>query len=350
MTKTVNPSSSPLSRKHTAKESASSAFSAADRSKEFTIQDFTIRKTVGTGSFGRVHLVKLNSTGTYFALKALRKSDVIKLHQVEHILNEKKILAMLDMPFLVGMQAAFQDAGHLYLVLEYVQGGELFTFLRRCGRFENNMARFYGAEVTVAFEYLHARHIAYRDLKPENLLIDAKGHIKITDFGFAKQIKEDQTWTLCGTPEYLAPEIIKAKGYGKSVDWWALGILIYEMIAGFPPFSDDDNIKLFEKIIACKLRFPEGFDKKAKDLCKCLITPDLSKRYGNLKRGAEDVKAHAWFDAIEWDQLVQLGIPAPYIPAVSGESDTSNFETYDEDYTAYGGTGHDAYKDKFDGF
>ncbi|KAJ3257851.1 camp-dependent protein kinase catalytic subunit [Chytriomyces hyalinus] len=210
------------------------------------------------------------------------------------------------------------------------------------------MARFYAAEVTVAFEYLHARHIAYRDLKPENLLIDAKGHIKITDFGFAKQIKEDQTWTLCGTPEYLAPEIIKAKGYGKSVDWWALGILIFEMIAGFPPFSDDDNIKLFEKIIACKLRFPEGFEKKAKDLCKCLITPDLSKRYGNLKRGAEDVKAHAWFDTIDWDQLIQLGIPAPYIPTVSGESDTSNFETYDEDYTAYGGAGHDAYKDKFD--
>ncbi|KAI8843877.1 kinase-like domain-containing protein [Chytriomyces cf. hyalinus JEL632] len=345
MTKSASQANSPP-RKSGLKEVASSTLSAMDR-KEFTIHDFAIRKTVGTGSFGRVHLVKLSSTGTYYALKALRKSDVIKMHQVEHLLNEKKILSMLDMPFLVGMLAAFQDAGHLYFVLEYIQGGELFTFLRRCGRFENSMARFYAAEVTMAFEYLHIRHIVYRDLKPENLLIDAKGHIKITDFGFAKQIKEDQTWTLCGTPDYLAPEIIKAKGYGKSVDWWALGILIYEMIAGFPPFSDEDNIKLFEKIIACKLRFPEGFDKKAKDLCKYLITPDLSKRFGNLKRGAGDVKSHLWFETIDWDKLGQLGIPAPYIPKVSGESDTSNFEAYDEDYPSYGGAGPDAYKDQF---
>ncbi|KAJ3019536.1 UNVERIFIED_CONTAM: camp-dependent protein kinase catalytic subunit [Siphonaria sp. JEL0065] len=315
----------------TVKELAARTLQSMDR-KEFMIADFTIKKTVGTGSFGRVHLVKLNATGTYFALKALRKSDVIKMHQVEHILNEKAILSVLDMPFLVGMLASFQDAGHLYFVLEYIQGGELFSYLRRSGRFENNVAKFYAAEVCAAFEYLHARYIVYRDLKPENLLIDSKGHIKITDFGFAKQIKDDQTWTLCGTPDYLAPEIIRAKGYGKSVDWWALGILIYEMIAGFPPFTDDDNIKLFEKITACKLRFPEGFDKKAKDLCKCLLTPDLSKRYGNLKRGAADVKNHVWFEAIDWDRLTRLEITAPYIPKVNGEGDTSNFESYDEDY------------------
>ncbi|KAJ3124833.1 camp-dependent protein kinase catalytic subunit [Physocladia obscura] len=318
--------------------------------KEFNIQDFNIKKTLGTGSFGRVHLVKLKTTGTYFALKALRKSDVIKMHQVEHILNEKRILSVLDMPFLVGMLTAFQDAGHLYFVLEYIQGGELFTFLRRCGRFETGMARLYAAEVTLAFEYLHLRHIVYRDLKPENLLIDAKGHIKITDFGFAKLIKDDQTWTLCGTPDYLAPEIIKAKGYGKSVDWWALGILIYEMIAGFPPFTDDDNIKLFEKIIACKLRFPEGFDKKAKNLCKCLLTPDLSKRFGNLRKGAADVKTHEWFEPIDWDRLIRLDIQTPYVPKLAGESDTSNFETYDENFAPYGATGHDNYKDTFANF
>ncbi|KAJ3282268.1 camp-dependent protein kinase catalytic subunit [Rhizoclosmatium sp. JEL0117] len=351
MTKTSNPKENPPPKKgpQTVKELAARTLQSMDR-KEFNIGDFTIKKTVGTGSFGRVHLVKLNNTGTYFALKALRKSDVIKMHQVEHILNEKSILAVLDFPFLVGMLASFQDPGHLYFVLEYIQGGELFSYLRRSGRFENNVAKFYAAEVCAAFEYLHARHIVYRDLKPENLLIDAKGNIKITDFGFAKIIKDDQTWTLCGTPDYLAPEIIKAKGYGKSVDWWALGILIYEMIAGFPPFSDDDNIRLFEKITACKLRFPEGFDKKAKDLCKCLLTPDLSKRYGNLKRGAADVKGHAWFEAIDWDRLMRLEIAAPYIPKVAGEGDTSNFETYDEDYPTYGGHGKDNYKDTFKDF
>ncbi|KAJ3074028.1 camp-dependent protein kinase catalytic subunit [Podochytrium sp. JEL0797] len=319
-------------------------------SREYSISDFTLKKTVGTGSFGRVHLGKLTATGTYYAIKALRKSDVIKMHQVEHILNEKRILAILDFPFLVAMLASFQDAGHLYFVLEYIQGGELFTYLRRSGRFENSVARFYAAEVCAAFEYLHTRHIVYRDLKPENLLISSSGHIKITDFGFAKQIKDDQTWTLCGTPDYLAPEIIKAKGYGRSVDWWALGVLIYEMIAGFPPFSDDDNIKLFEKIIACKLRFPEGFDKKAKDLCKCLLTPDLSKRYGNLRKGALDVKGHAWFEAIDWERLARLEVQAPWVPKVAGESDTSNFEQYDEDFPVYGGHGKDSYKDTFASF
>ncbi|KAJ3345143.1 camp-dependent protein kinase catalytic subunit [Entophlyctis luteolus] len=319
-----------------------------------SVRDFSIKRTLGTGSFGRVHLVKMLSTGSYYALKALTKKDIVRMHQVEHILNEKKILAALDMPFLVGMVASFQDAEHLYFVLEYVQGGELFSFLRKSGRFEAHVARFYAAQVALAFEYLHSRHIVYRDLKPENLLIDSRGHLKITDFGFAKHIKDDLTWTLCGTPDYLAPEIIKAKGYGRSVDWWALGILIYEqwakMISGFPPFGDDDNIRLFEKITACKLRFPEGFDRKAKELCKCLITPDLSKRYGNLRRGAADVKDHAWFEPIDWDKLVRYDVKAPYIPAISGASDTSNFESYDEDYPEYGSPGHDSFKDLFSNF
>ncbi|KAI8610400.1 kinase-like domain-containing protein [Chytriomyces sp. MP71] len=291
--------------KGTVKEVAASVLASLDR-REFHIGDFAIRKT-------------LKSTGTDFALKALRKSDVIKMHQVEHIFNEKKILSMLDIPFLVGTFVSFQDSRHLHFVWEYIQGGELFSFLRSYG------------VMTMAFEYLRTRYIVYRDLKPENLLIDTRGHIKITDFG---------TTT-------LGPEIIKANGYGRSVDWWAPGI---EMIAGFPPFSDDDNIKLFEKIIACKLRFPEGFDKKAKDLCKCLITPDLSQRFGNLKRGAGDVKAHAWFEAIDWERLVRLDIAAPYVPKVNGDSDTSNFDNYDEDYPVYGGSGHDNYKDTFANF
>ncbi|KAJ3246968.1 camp-dependent protein kinase catalytic subunit, partial [Borealophlyctis nickersoniae] len=167
--------------------------------------------TLGTGSFGRVHLVRLKSTGRHYAMKVLRKSEIVKLKQVEHTINEKKILEQLDFPFLVGMLGTFQDAHNLYLVLEYVQGGELFSYLRKSGRFPNHVARFYAAEVVMAFEYLHARDIIYRDLKPENLLLDHMGHIKITDFGFAKSVP-DVTWTLCGTPDYLAPEIIQSKG------------------------------------------------------------------------------------------------------------------------------------------
>ncbi|KAJ3126785.1 camp-dependent protein kinase catalytic subunit [Irineochytrium annulatum] len=315
----------------------------------FQLTDFKILNTLGTGSFGRVHLVKLVATQKHFAMKVLRKSDVVKLRQVEHTINEKHILERLDFPFLVGLLGAFQDDQNLYLVLEYVQGGELFSYLRRSGRFPDHVAKYYAAEVVAAFEYLHKKDIIYRDLKPENLLIDAKGHIKITDFGFAKVVP-DVTWTLCGTPDYLAPEIIQSKGYGKAVDWWALGILIYEMIAGHPPFFDDDHFKLYEKILACKLRFPPHFDPLAKDLVKHLLTPDLSKRYGNLKSGADDIKRHKWFSDIDWDKLVDLDIPAPYLPACKGEGDTSNFDRYDEDYGPYGVGGPDPYKDKFKDF
>ncbi|RKO87241.1 kinase-like domain-containing protein, partial [Blyttiomyces helicus] len=203
----------------------------ARRKEAPKLDDFDILNTLGTGSFGRVHLVKQRKTGKHYAMKVLRKSEIVKLKQVEHTLNEKHILEKLDFPFLVSLLGTFQDSTNVYFILEYVQGGELFTYLRKSGRFSNNIARFYAAEVVMAFEYLHASDIVYRDLKPENLLIDHKGHIKITDFGFAKQVA-DVTWTLCGTPDYLAPEIIQSKGYGRAVDWWALGVLIYEVGCG----------------------------------------------------------------------------------------------------------------------
>ncbi|KAJ1555228.1 camp-dependent protein kinase catalytic subunit [Cladochytrium tenue] len=289
----------------------------------FQLTDFEVYKTLGTGSFGRVHLVRLRASGQFFAMKVMRKTDIVKLKQVEHTINEKGILEKLDFPFLVGLLGTFQDSANLYIVLEYVQGGELFSFLRKSGRFPNHVARFYAAEVLLAFEYLHSMDIIYRDLKPENLLLTADGHIKITDFGFAKFVP-DQTWTLCGTPDYLAPEIIQSKGYGKAVDWWSLGILIYEMLAGHPPFYDEDPFKLYEKILICKLRFPPHFDPMARDLVRRLLTPDLSKRFGNLKGGSEDIKRHRWFHGIDWDSLRNLEIIVPYVPKVGHAGDTSN--------------------------
>ncbi|KAH6573235.1 hypothetical protein BASA50_007634 [Batrachochytrium salamandrivorans] len=310
------------------------------------IEDFDIRNTLGTGSFGRVHLVKYKATGKHYAMKVLKKTEIIKLRQVEHTLNEKHILELLNFPFLVQMFGTFQDSNNLYLVLEYVQGGELFSYLRKSGRFANHVARFYAAQVVMAFDYLHTKDIIYRDLKPENLLIDHLGNIKITDFGFAKFVP-DVTWTLCGTPDYLAPEIIQSKGYGRAVDWWALGVLIYEMLAGHPPFYDEDHFKLYEKILQCKLRFPPHFDPLAKDLVKRLLSPDLSKRFGNLKEGVHDIKRHKWFAGVEWEKLKQLEIPAPYIPKIAHEGDTSNFDVYPEDHEAYGVVGSDPYRDKF---
>ncbi|KAJ3114711.1 camp-dependent protein kinase catalytic subunit [Phlyctochytrium bullatum] len=317
--------------------------------KKFHLPDFHIDRTLGTGSFGRVHLVRLKQNNRFYAMKVLKKSEVVRMKQVEHTVNEKNILERLRHPFLVSMLGTFQDSANIYFVLEYVQGGELFSYLRRCGRFPNHVARFYAAEVVLAFENLHSSDIIYRDLKPENLLIDAQGHIKITDFGFAKVVP-DVTWTLCGTPDYLAPEIIQSKGYGKAVDWWALGVLIYEMLAGHPPFYDEDHFKLYEKILACKPKFPSHFDPLAKDLVKHLLTSDLTKRYGNLKGGVQDIKKHKWFAGIEWAKLEALQIPAPYQPPVKGEGDTSNFDSYPEDHEPYGVPGPDPYREKFKDF
>ncbi len=212
---------------------------------------------------------------------------------------------------------------------DFVAGGELFSHLRRAGRFANDVAKFYAAQISLSLEYLHSMNIIYRDLKPENLLLDERGNIRITDFGFAKKV-EDRTWTLCGTPEYLAPEIIQSKGHGKAVDWWALGILIFEMLAGYPPFFDDNPFGIYEKILACKLSFPSHFDPDAKDLIRRLLTPDISKRLGNLRAGAEDVKNHQWFASINWQKIHERQVPAPIVPVLAHPGDTRNFEVYPE--------------------
>ncbi|SPO01096.1 probable cAMP-dependent protein kinase [Cephalotrichum gorgonifer] len=309
---------------------------------KYALQDFEILRTLGTGSFGRVHLVQSRHNTRFYAIKVLKKAQVVKMKQVEHTNDERKMLAEVKHPFLITLWGTFQDSKNLYMVMDFVEGGELFSLLRKSGRFPNPVAKFYAAEVTLALEYMHSKNIIYRDLKPENLLLDRHGHLKITDFGFAKRVP-DKTWTLCGTPDYLAPEVVSNKGYNKSVDWWSLGILIYEMLCGYTPFWDGGSpMKIYENILRGKVKYPEYMHPDARDLLERLVTADITKRLGNLYHGSADVKNHPWFSEVTWERLARKDIDAPYTPPVkAGVGDTSLFDRYPEETEQYGQTGPD---------
>jgi len=296
-------------------------------SKKVNLADFEMQRTLGCGSFGRVKLAKYKVDGLSYAVKFMKKQEIIKLKQVDHINNEKNLMAQLTNPFIVNMIGYTKDDRFVYIIMEIIRGGELFTHLRRARKFSDEQSKFYGSQTAAAFAYCHSKNIIHRDLKPENILLQGNGYSKLTDFGFAKVLEPGaRTYTLCGTPEYIAPEVLLNKGHGKPVDWWTLGILIYEMIVGQPPFCDEEPMGIYQKILAGKIYFPKYFDKNAKALVKKLLTADLSKRYGNLKAGSDDILKHKWFASINWDAMAAMSIPAPYKPQMKDENDTSNFE------------------------
>jgi len=295
--------------------------------KQVNLADFQMTRTLGCGSFGRVKFAKYKQDGKFYAVKFMKKHEIIKLKQVDHINNEKRLMAQIDYPFVVCMMGYAKDERFVYIIMECIGGGELFTHLRRARKFNDEQSKFYAAHVAGAFAHCHTKNIIHRDLKPENILMCQNGYSKLTDFGFAKIIEPGtRTYTLCGTPEYIAPEVLLNKGHGKPVDWWTLGILIYEMIVGQPPFCDEDPMGIYQKILAGKIYFPKYFDKNAKALVKKLLTADLSKRYGNLKDGSDDILKHKWFSSLDWAKLEKLELPAPYKPTMKDESDVSNFE------------------------
>ncbi|KAK9473814.1 camp-dependent protein kinase [Dipodascopsis tothii] len=300
-------------------------------------------RTLGTGSFGRVHLVRSVHNHRYYAIKVLEKAQVVKMKQVEHTNDERRMLKLVEHPFLIRMWGTIQDSHNLFMVMDYIEGGELFSLLRKSHRFPNPVAKFYAAEVTLALEYLHSHNIIYRDLKPENILLDRTGHIKITDFGFAKEVP-DVTYTLCGTPDYIAPEVVTTKAYNKSVDWWSLGILIFEMLTGYTPFYDQTPMKTYENILVCQVKYPSYILPDARNLLETLITKDLSRRLGNLVHGPADVKNHPWFKEVVWEKLLAKDIETPYEPPIRvGVGDSSLFDRYAEKELDYGIQSHDPY-------
>lgn len=293
------------------------------------LSDFEVRGTLGTGTFGKVLLVRHRNsskpdTQNYFALKVLRKTEIVRLRQVEHVNAERYILSRVSHPFIVDLFATFQDNLNVYMLMSYVPGGELFTHLRRAQRFSPDVTRFYLATIILALKYLHSFNIIYRDLKPENLLLDSRGYLRLTDFGFAK-IVDDRTWTLCGTPEYLAPEIIQSDGHGKAADWWACGVLCYEMLVGYPPFFDETPYGIYEKILKGRVHWPRTMDHMSRDLIRAFLNPDRTKRLGNMNGGPQDILDHPWFRGVDWDALERREINAPIVPHTSSVDDTRHF-------------------------
>uniref|UniRef100_A0AC35TQI6 Protein kinase domain-containing protein n=1 Tax=Rhabditophanes sp. KR3021 TaxID=114890 RepID=A0AC35TQI6_9BILA len=284
------------------------------------------------GTFGTVNLTRHKVNGRYYALKSMNIKHLVDKRQVDHVYNEKKILSALRHPFIVRLYDTSKDGKNLNMMMEFLPGGELFSYLRASKTFPSPMAKFYAAEIVLALEYLHSAKIAYRDLKPENLIISAEGHIKLTDFGFAKRIV-DKSYTICGTSEYLAPEILTQQGHEKSVDWWALGILIFEMISGEPPFPGESVKEIFEQLKKYKvISFPRRlFSVNAKDLITRLLTKNPIERIGSLKGGVQDIKDHPWFEIFDWELLKNKAIPPPLIPTIYHEGDIGNFDAYPEE-------------------
>jgi len=330
-------------------------------------RDLQRLRTLGTGTFGRVSLVVHAKDDAVFALKAMQKEQIVQSHQERNIMNEKNLLLECSHAFVLSLAATYQDRDNIYMLMEIVQGGELWSLIYEkvaetkalrvggFGGFGQPAAQFFGGCVIEAFAHIHGHSIAYRDLKPENLLLDSKGYVKVIDFGFAKKVPwedkkgfHDKSYTICGTPEYLAPEIIQSKGHDIAVDYWALGCLVYELLVGRTPFADDRQPEIFRKILAAPKAldgdrlWPRGFPADAKALVQSLLKSAPAYRLGMGKQSVQDIKNQAWFSGtkFDWQKLADMGVRAPFVPPIKDPLDTSNFDPYDENepVARYSGT------------
>ncbi|XP_075462627.1 cGMP-dependent protein kinase 2 isoform X1 [Ascaphus truei] len=297
-------------------------------------ENLQIITTLGVGGFGRVELVKVKNENVAFAMKCIKKKHIVENRQQEHIHSEKNILKEACSPFIVKLYRTFKDNKYVYMLLEACLGGELWSILRDRGSFDEPTAKFCIGCVTEAFEYLHQIGVMYRDLKPENLLLDSEGYVKLVDFGFAKKILSGQkTWTFCGTPEYVAPEVILNRGHSFSVDFWSLGILLYELLTGNPPFTGPDQMMIYNLILKGieKMDFHKKITRRSEDLISRLCRQNPTERLGNMKNGIADIKKHRWFNGFNWEGLSARSLPSPLKPELEGPTDHSYFDSYPPD-------------------
>lgn len=296
-------------------------------------EDFQLLKVLGKGGYGKVFQVRKTTgsdSGKIFAMKVLQKATIVRNQKdTAHTKAERNILEAVKSPFICDLLYAFQTGGKLYLILEYLSGGELFMHLEREGMFMENVARFYLSEIVVSLEHLHQQGIIYRDLKPENILLDGYGHVKLTDFGLCKEeIEGDQkTHTFCGTIEYMAPEILMRCGHGKAVDWWSLGALMFDMLTGGPPFTAENRRKTIDKILKGRLTLPAYLSNEARDLIKKLLKRHVDTRLGAGVSDAEEIKAHPFFKQTDWNLVYARQLEAPFKPEIENEEDVSLFDT-----------------------
>lgn len=312
------------------KHTGESDLSIGNLTTNYKLADLKTLAVLGSGTFGRVTLVQEAKTKNIYALKTMMKSEVLAQKQQGNILAEKAIMMDANHPFILRLFQTFKDSKRLMMLLEFIQGGELFSVLHTTtGDGVSNVdSKFYSAGIILAVEYLHSKNIAYRDMKPENCLIDKLGYPKVVDFGLAKVIK-GKSFTLCGTPEYLAPELVLGRGHSLPVDYWAFGILLYEMQSGYSPFSDpqgNEHVIICKNIVSGKLTFPKNFNPECKDLVKGLLTREVQQRLGNLKAGPKGIINSKWYEGFDWEAYKSKKMTAPWIPNVKSATDTSLFD------------------------